>query len=420
MIRLELTQGLGTLAVGREARSQTCPLGARCAPHWIFRPGGTYSAFINQRSALEVRVTTKAWFLEGYIGDSKHIRRIRLSAFPFRTGRQEGLPLRLDTSGVSRNHAEFDERGAEGLILRDLGSTNGTYVNRQRIEGECLVRDGDIIHFADQEFRLIALDLQPGANLDQTQIGIGTLPEKLPQGAREFQQMLLTGAIGTAFQPIVDAQGQVFAYELLGRGDFPGLPVAPYPLFQIAESLDLEVPFSDLMRRRAVENAVRLDPRGCYFFNIHPREIEHPDQLLARMSEMRANFPEPRLVLEIHEGAVTDGPVIRRIRDHLKALDIGLAYDDFGAGQARLIELIEVPPDYVKFDMALVRDIDTAPEAKRRMLELFQGLLHDMGIASLAEGVETVAEAEALRAIGVDLYQGYLFGKPNDTLAIKT
>lgn len=364
-------------------------------------------------------MTAKAWFLEGYIGDSKLMRRIRLSEFPFRAGRQEGLPLRLDTSGVSRNHAEFCEAQEDGLILCDLASTNGTYVNRQRLTGEMRVHDGDIIHFADQEFRLIALDFQPEGNLDQTQVGIGTLPQKLPQGAREFQQMLLTGVVGTAFQPIVDVQGRVFAYELLGRGAFPGLPTAPYPLFQIAESLDLEVPFSDLLRRRALERATNLGPQGCYFFNIHPRETEQPDQLLARMTEMRATFCDLRLVLEIHEGAVTDGPLIRRIRDHLKALDIGLAYDDFGAGQARLIELTEVPPDYVKFDMALVRNIDTAPEAKRRMLGLFQGLLRDMGIASLAEGVETAAEAEVLRAIGIDLYQGYLFGKPNETLEIR-
>lgn len=365
-------------------------------------------------------MAAKAWFLEGYIGDSKLMRRIWLNEFPLKVGRQEGLPLRLDTSGVSRNHAEFREASDDGLILYDLGSTNGTYVNRQRLAGEMRVHEGDIIHFADQEFRLITLDLQAETNLDQTQIGIGTLPQKLPQGAREFQQMLLSGAVGTAFQPIVDAQGQVFAYELLGRGAFAGLPAAPYPLFQIAESLDLEVPFSDLLRRRAVELAATLDPEGRYFFNIHPRETEQPDQLLARMTEMRTTFPDVRLVLEIHEGAITDGPLIRRIRDHLKALDIGLAYDDFGAGQARLIELTEVPPDYVKFDMALVRGIDTAPEAKRRMLGLFQGLLHDMGIASLAEGVETAAEAEVLYAIGIDLYQGYLFGKPNDTLAIRT
>ncbi|SDY18219.1 EAL domain, c-di-GMP-specific phosphodiesterase class I (or its enzymatically inactive variant) [Allochromatium warmingii] len=360
-----------------------------------------------------------AWFLEGYLGDTKLMRRIRLTDFPFRIGRQEGLPLRLDTSGVSRNHAEFRIASDEGLTLCDLGSTNGTYVNRQRLTGEIVVHNGDILHFADQEFRLVAVAQEPEIDSNQTQIGINTLPEKLPQGARQFQQMLLANAVGTAFQPIFDKQERIVAYELLGRGAFPGLPTTPYSLFQIAESLDLEVSFSDLLRRRAVELAARLDPNGYYFFNIHPREAEQPDQLLARMTDMRRDFPDLRLVLEIHEAAVTSGPVIRRIRDHLRSLNIQLAYDDFGAGQARLIELTEVPPDYVKFDMALVRDIDTAPEAKRRMLILFQELLHDMGITSLAEGVETAAEAEVLRGIGVDLYQGFLFGKPNTNLDIK-
>lgn len=363
-------------------------------------------------------MATKTWFLEGYIGDSKSIRRFRINEFPFRAGRQEGLTLTLDTSGVSRNHAEFVESGDGRLILRDLNSTNGTYINRQRIEGEQEVHEGDIIHFADQEFRLSVQQATPSDAVNQTRIGIGVLSEKLPQGAREFQQMMLQGAVSAAFQPIVDVNGQIFAYELLGRGAFPGLPVAPYPLFKIAESLDLEIPFSELLRRHAMDKAFRLDPRGCYFFNIHPRETDEPDQLLGRMDQMRETLPNLRLVLEIHEGAVTDGPLIRRIRDHLLGLNIGLAYDDFGAGQARLIELTEVPPDYVKFDMALIKNIDTAPEAKRRMIGMFQHFLHGMGITTLAEGVETAAEAQVLRDLGVDLYQGYHFGKPNESLAI--
>ncbi|QIK38012.1 EAL domain-containing protein [Caldichromatium japonicum] len=364
-------------------------------------------------------MATKAWFLEGYIGDSKVMRRIRLDNFPFRVGRQEGFPFRLDMGGVSRNHAEFIESGDDGLILRDLGSTNGTYVNRQRLTEPAVVHEGDIIHFADQEFRLMALAIQTASDLDRTQIGIDNLPKKLPQGAREFQQMLISGAVGVAFQPIVEADGRIFAFELLGRGAFPGLPSAPYPLFQIAESLELEVPFSDLLRRRAVELAASLDPTGRFFFNIHPREVEQTDRLLANLTELRQRFPTPRLVLEIHEGAITKGPTIHRIRDHLNQLDIGLAYDDFGAGQARLLELTEVPPDYVKFDMALIQGIDHAPETKRHMLKLLQDLLNDLGVQSLAEGVETPEEFEILRALGISLFQGYLFGKPSNTLAIK-
>ncbi len=363
-------------------------------------------------------MSTKAWFLEGYMGESKLIRRFRLHEFPYRTGRQEGLQLALDTAGVSRNHAEFVEIDGK-LVLRDLNSTNGTYINRQRIRGELEVKEGDIIHFADQEFRLVSQVINERNDLNQTRAGIGALSEKLPQGAREFQQMMLSGAVSAAFQPIVDAEGKVAAYEMLGRGAFEGLPTAPWPLFKIAESLDLEVQFSELLRRRAMERAFQLDQFGCYFFNIHPREADQPDRLLQRMDQMRETFPNLKLVLEVHEAAVTDGTLIRRIRDHIKDLNIGLAYDDFGAGQARLVELTEVPPDYVKFDMALIREIDKASEAKRQMLGMFQQFLSGMGIATLAEGVETDGEAKVLRDLGIDLYQGYFFGKPNETLDIR-
>lgn len=348
----------------------------------------------------------KAWFLEGYIGDSKLIRRLRLNEFPCRVGRQQDLTLPLDIAGVSRNHAEFIASDDGRLILRDLNSIEGTYINRQRLAGEQEVRAGDIIHFADQEFCLVVQDPAPAQPLHQTQT------EKLPQGAHEFQQMLLTGAVSAAFQPIVDAQGSVVAHELLGRGAFPGLPFSPWQLFQIAERLDLEIPFSDLLRCHAVATACQIDPHGTYFFNIHPRETEQPDQLLRRMDRMRETFPTLRLVLEIHEVAVTDVPLIRRIRDHLKEIEIDLAYDHFGAGQARLIELTEVSPDYVKLDTVLIQGIDTATEAKRQMIAMFQKFLSGLGIATLAEGVETAAEAEVLRDLGIDLYQGYYFARP--------
>ena len=69
-----------------------------------------------------------------------------------------------------------------------------------------------------------------------------------------------------------------------------------------------------------------------------------------------------RLILEIHEEAVPDIGLLRQLRDQLAAHGVGLAYDDFGAGQSRLTELAEVPPDYIKLDMRLVRDIHYIPQ----------------------------------------------------------
>ena len=118
------------------------------------------------------------------------------------------------------------------------------------------------------------------------------------------------------------------------------------------------------------------------------------------------------LVLEIHEASVTNRTVMRELSAAVKDLEIELAFDDFGSGQARLAELIESRPDYVKFDISLIHAIDQADEARRRMIKSLVGMVRDLDIRALAEGIETSSEAEACEEIGFDLAQGYFFGRP--------
>jgi EAL domain-containing protein (putative c-di-GMP-specific phosphodiesterase class I) len=89
-----------------------------------------------------------------------------------------------------------------------------------------------------------------------------------------------------------------------------------------------------------------------------------------------------------------------------------LAYDDFGSGQARLAELGDAPPDYLKFDIQLVRGIDSASAERQRMLESLVRIAGDLGIISLAEGVETAAEHETCRRLGFVYGQGFRYGSP--------
>ena len=96
----------------------------------------------------------------------------------------------------------------------------------------------------------------------------------------------------------------------------------------------------------------------------------------------------------------------------LTDLDIGLAYDDFGTGQARLLELAEVPPDYLKFAMDFIRGIDQAPPSKRRLLSALVAVARDLEAQPIAEGIETEAEAEVCVAVGFTLAQGYYYGMP--------
>src|SRR6267378_657660 len=92
------------------------------------------------------------WLLESLVDRGKQLRRMPIAPLPFRIGRMPGLDLVLPSQLVSKEHAEIYE-GDEGLRLRDLESTNGTFVNRQPADDVPLC-DGDIIHFADFEFRL--------------------------------------------------------------------------------------------------------------------------------------------------------------------------------------------------------------------------------------------------------------------------
>jgi len=100
------------------------------------------------------------------------------------------------------------------------------------------------------------------------------------------------------------------------------------------------------------------------------------------------------------------------VRGVLKELNILLSYDDFGSGQARLLELMEAPPDVLKFDISLVRDIHQRSAASQAVLAALVKMSKEIGVRTLAEGVEIQQEAEVCRQMGFDFAQGYFFGKP--------
>ena len=89
-----------------------------------------------------------------------------------------------------------------------------------------------------------------------------------------------------------------------------------------------------------------------------------------------------------------------------------LVYDDFGAGQARLVELAEVPPAYLKFDRSLIKEIDLAPVARARLLEGLATMALELDISIIAEGLERQEELDFCRNLGFSYGQGYLLARP--------
>jgi EAL domain-containing protein (putative c-di-GMP-specific phosphodiesterase class I) len=356
------------------------------------------------------------WYLESR-GEDGRLRRITLQVLPFRIGRRQGLELVLPADSVSKTHAEIYWRGSV-LRVRDLGSTNGTYLNRGVVE-DAPLGEGDVLHFADFEFRVgrsRATEAAPAVSTEETTTAAlrrKELPHRLAAGTRELRQLLAEEIVTVVYQPIVRlAQGQVAAYEALGRGRHPQLPESPLELFRIAESIGAEAELSRLLRKKAVELvADRADPPPL-FLNTHPVEFARPG-LIESLDELRVMAPRLDLTLEIHESVLTRPEAIRELRTLLLERGIALAYDDFGAGQARLMELAEAPPHFLKFDRRFVSGLDQAPLPKRRLLQSLVALARELQVRTVAEGVETAGERQACHDLGFTHAQGFAIARPH-------
>jgi EAL domain-containing protein (putative c-di-GMP-specific phosphodiesterase class I) len=357
-----------------------------------------------------------SWYLET-VGEGGLLRRVRIHTLPFRVGRLKGVELVLPADSVSKNHAEIYALGAS-LRLRDLGSKNGTFLNRALVEDAAL-GEGDVVHFADFEFRLGRADAaeprpdgSPDERLTTVAVKRADLPHRFAEGTRELRELLRERQVTTVFQPIVLlSRGTVAAYEALGRGCHPQLPESPLELLRIAESIGVEGELSRLFRHEAVELCASRPDLPTVFLNTHPIELARPG-LLESLEDLRAVCPQLDLALEIHESVLTRPAAIAELRALLLERNIALAYDDFGAGQARLLELAEAPPHYLKFDRRFVHEIDQAPAAKRRLLHSLLSLARELLVKTVAEGIETASEARACAELGFTHGQGFHIGRP--------
>lgn len=359
------------------------------------------------------------WYLEGYVEEGKSWI-IDLKPLPYTIGRQQGSNLRLSSSEISRRHAEIF-RGDNQLWIREFGSTNGTFVNRKRVAGQQPLNSGDIIHFGRLEFRIYRDKTITPVEEDADDITLDPLTTiadlELPHGfldcEEEFDQLIRDNSVVPHFQPIVRLKDQrTLAYELLARGSAANLPTAPPSLLLIAKRLHKEVRLSELFRYVGVQQACRFGLGHTLFVNTVPAEMDLR-YLRHSLEALRTLAPTLPLVVEVHETAMTSLALMRELQMLLSELYIDLAYDDFGVGQARLLELMSVPPAYLKFDMSLIRDIHKQPARARQMVQTLVSMAKDLGTQTLAEGIEYKEELDVCKQIGFDLAQGYYLGLPS-------
>ena len=214
-----------------------------------------------------------------------------------------------------------------------------------------------------------------------------------------------------ALQPIVDLEaGSPYAQEALVRG--PQGEPAPTVLEKVDETNRYR--FDQACRARAVKLAGELGLASRLSINFTPSAVYKPEHCIRTTLEAaeRFGFPAERLIFEFTENEEIDDPDhLLGIVRHYQQLGMMTALDDFGAGFARLNLLADLQPDLVKVDIKLVRDIDR-DAGRQAVVGGIVEAARDLGARLIAEGVETAAERDALRAMGITLQQGFLFARP--------
>jgi EAL domain-containing protein (putative c-di-GMP-specific phosphodiesterase class I) len=351
------------------------------------------------------QVKQVTWLLSGQLADEEPVRHIRIDTPRCLVGRRADATLRIARTTISREHAEL--LLVEGrLHVRDLGSTNGTFVNGARIHETRELAHGDLVQFGQVIFRVT----QQASTSSYQTVHDDSCDRAL--ALIQFDQLMTQRAVACHYQPIVSMQDcRPFGSEVLGRSRLFGLK-DPHAMFGAAKMLNVEGELSRMLREEGVRSAAVFPEDHVLFFNTHPIEMDDVDLLIFSLHQIREMEPQRHMVLEIHEAAVTNPDAMVKLKAALADLQIRLAYDDFGAGQARLVELVEVPPDYLKFDMGLIQHLESASLDRQRMLASLVRMVLDLGIKPLAEGIETPGDHEICRQVGFTCAQGFLYGRP--------
>ena len=214
-----------------------------------------------------------------------------------------------------------------------------------------------------------------------------------------------------AFQPIVDSDTRaVYAYEALIRG--LGGEGAWSILSKVNEKNRYS--FDQICRVKAVKLAAKLKMQSLLSINFLPNAVYEAETCIRTTlaAAKTYNFDTRKIIFEfIEDEAFKSVDHLVDIIKAYKKMGFQTALDDFGSGYSRYDLIIACPPDILKLDMTLIRDIHKNPN-KQAVVTGILFMMKQIGGKVLAEGVETEEEYFWLRSQGISLFQGYLFAKP--------
>jgi diguanylate cyclase len=234
---------------------------------------------------------------------------------------------------------------------------------------------------------------------------------------RDLYHGLANRKLRVAYQPIVGLeQCSVVGYESLARlRSRAGDEIPPSLFIPLAEGLGLVEEVEELVLDEASRICSLIASRSpspvTMAVNVSPRQFTDPELIPLVDKMLRRYSLEPRsLALEVTESVAVDGRASGTI-ERLQAMGCKVGLDDFGTGQSCLSYLRSLPVDFIKIDRSFVAALETDPKAVK-VVATITAMASDLGLVTVAEGIETAGQYDEVRRAGCLLGQGNLFGKP--------
>lgn len=354
------------------------------------------------------------------------------TVFPQPCSRCEALPGKIEGAGrlflwfplrhtlshglrVLKRYCEGAEiLGGEGLMLRVDGGLAG-------VAAQTLVES---LSFEEQQgTRVLWVQGTREPNLDDFPRVVSLRRFLAASRADWLVGMLSEKRVTSHFQPIVAAAdtSSVYGHEALMRGVDGDATVSPASLLAAARAADLLFQLDLTARQSAIREAGRLGLPARIFINFEPNAVYDPVYCLRSTvaTVQETGIAAERIVFEVTESEqVRDLQHLEGILAVYRKAGFQVALDDLGAGYSSLNLIHRLKPDIVKLDMDLIRGVDQ-DAYKAAIAEKLLELARQLGIRTVAEGVETPGELDWLRDKGADYVQGYLIAPPSSQPAAR-
>ncbi|RME96375.1 MAG: EAL domain-containing protein, partial [Alphaproteobacteria bacterium] len=232
---------------------------------------------------------------------------------------------------------------------------------------------------------------------------------------RDLRDALVRNQFELHYQPLVSlTDDRISSFEALLRWNHPERgQVSPDEFIPVAEEIGMIIPLGEWVLRQACAQAARWPEHIKVAVNLSPVQFRSGRIVETVVNTLASTGLSPgRLELEITEFVLlSDDKVNLEMLHRLRELGVRVAMDDFGTGYSSLSYLRAFPFDKIKIDRSFIADIAQSEDAMA-IVRAVTGLGRRLGIATVAEGVETSEQRELVRALGCTQMQGYLCSPP--------